>query len=164
MFSRDGSMSRGVTGKDNVFFSFLNSLNLSPNAVCITMITRWIYSTYNLCDYDLLWTLSGWGSERASLPANSHLTPKHPPVSAVPSFSFPGDFCSACLSDLSYPPLSTAFPANLDLAVRDRWGFSFQEGFNMFQTSSKLFQHLSLGQPADFVMQQEFRICAADFI
>lgn len=112
MWTCSAGMSRcpGVwQGRIMCFFSFLN---LSPNAVCIMMTAR---CKYNLCDYVLLWTLSGRGNERACL--SEHLwwmlssctqTPKYLAASAGLCFPFSGDFFSACLGDLSYPPCNFA--------------------------------------------------------
>ena len=46
IFNRDGSRLRGVTGKDNVVFSSLNSLNRFSNDVYIAMTAECKYSKF----------------------------------------------------------------------------------------------------------------------
>lgn len=56
VFNRDESMLRGVTGKGNVFFSFLNSQNRFPSDVCIAIVADCKY-TANLSCCELVWNL-----------------------------------------------------------------------------------------------------------
>lgn len=117
MFSQNGLLPKSGTEKDvvSLFFSFLNLLNKSCMLAMITIfLLVFFFEIFEMrCErayisVHLGQTLTFWTQ-----------TPKHSPASAQRRFLFPEGFCSVCLSGLSYPPCSAAFPISLGLPVWD---------------------------------------------